>query len=128
MTSYSYDDNFDREVERFSPMFSGDSSFEIHPSIFEESTSSEDEEAPPKKRAKSMTPVKKDAETSMRGTLTPEQAFLCEINKKRAIELQKSLQNIRSMEETLKELKAEAVRLQKPISLCLDLTSEVVDL
>ena len=130
MTSYYYDDNFDREVERFSPIFSSDSTFEIHPSIFQESTTSEDEEAdgPPKKRAKTFTPVKVDAETSMHGTLTPEQAFLIEINRKRAIELQKSSKPIRDMEETLKELKAEAVRLQKPISLCFDLTSEVVHL
>jgi hypothetical protein len=38
MTSYSDDENFDREVERFSPLFSDNSSFDIHPSIFEETS------------------------------------------------------------------------------------------
>ena len=100
------------------------SPFEIDLAIFEDS-SGEFDLTPPTKKTK-ITPEKKDAATSMHGTLTPEQATLCAINKKRAIQLQLSLRTIKEMEEALKELKEDAERLKQPISACFDLTFDTL--
>ena len=60
----------------------------------------------------------------MHGTLTPEQVNLIEINRKRALDLQKTLRVIRDMKRTLAELEEEAERLKKPVSLVIDMTKD----
>ena len=60
----------------------------------------------------------------MHGTLTPEQVNLIEINRKRALDLQKTLRVIRDMKRTLAELEEEAERLKKPVSRVIDMTKD----
>ena len=122
------DEDYDRHFRNFSPLIEGSqcsvSSFFIEDGAFDNSS---DEEVQVKKRMKQIStpprvPSKKETGTSMHGTLTPEQAYLIEINRKRAVQLQNNLRMVYHMEETLKELKEEVERLRKPVSECLDLT------